>query len=330
MCYTIIEEVIVKMEEENKNVEENITPVEPVQAEPATPAPEPAKKKGKGGLICIVLLLLICGGFAAWYFALGGKDVLAGKKEEPKQEEKKEENENKQEKKEESKIEIFEDNDTEHEIITFDDIFNVMSQDVTKNKAYKIQNIVINNKKASLYIDYTFEYQKYDLIPDDKTRGTTNVTIKHGDTVLYTKKTYNYQPTYVITYLGIVDNNYLIVGEKTCSSINLNSNNLCNINKRESYNEISLVSYNKTEKIDKYFNNNEFFVYDLSNDDSGITVKTLLNKFGSGMWNCEETGDVQRVYKIEYSSSSKLFTEAKMKSNITFEEYCKNKDDSIF
>ena len=48
------------------------------------------------------------------------------------------------------------------------------------------------------------------------------------------------------------------------------------------------------------------------------------------MWNCEETGDVQRVYKIEYSSSSKLFTEAKMKSNITFEEYCKNKDDSIF
>ena len=71
------------------------TPAEPATepapaAEPVTPAPAEPKKKGKGGII-LILLLLVVGGFAAWYFALGGKDVLSGKKEEPKQEEKKEE-----------------------------------------------------------------------------------------------------------------------------------------------------------------------------------------------------------------------------------------------
>ena len=127
------------MEEENKNVEQPVVdtsiptepvqtpvteapvesapaPVDPVAQPEVAPAPvaEPAvapaateepKKKGKGGLIFLLLLLLVGGGFAGWYFALGGKDVLAGKKEEPKQEEKKEEKKEEEKKEEEKKEE---------------------------------------------------------------------------------------------------------------------------------------------------------------------------------------------------------------------------------
>ena len=123
------------MEEENKNVEEQVTETPVVEQTPAVePTPEvaqaeemptpiepaadpapvvqeqpqimesavvPEKKKGKGGLIFLLLLLLVGGGFAAWYFAFGGKDVISGKKEEPKQEEKKEEEKKEEEKKEE-------------------------------------------------------------------------------------------------------------------------------------------------------------------------------------------------------------------------------------
>jgi len=113
------------MEEDNKNLEQEpvaetpavepvpeVAPVESVPAEQPVPetapveqpvvAQEEPKKKGNGGLILILLILVIGGGFAAWYFALGGKDVLAGKKEEPKQEEKQEEKKE-EEKKEETK-----------------------------------------------------------------------------------------------------------------------------------------------------------------------------------------------------------------------------------
>jgi hypothetical protein len=75
------------------------------------PAPEAPKKKGKGGLILIILALLALGGFAVWYFVLGGDKVLSGKQEEPQQEEKEEEK--KEEKKEEPKVTTLTEKDIE-------------------------------------------------------------------------------------------------------------------------------------------------------------------------------------------------------------------------
>jgi hypothetical protein len=66
---------------------------------PVGVAPEAPKKKRKGGLILVLLAVLALGGFATWYFALGGDKVLSGKKDEPAQEENKEEQ--KEDKKEE-------------------------------------------------------------------------------------------------------------------------------------------------------------------------------------------------------------------------------------
>ena len=84
------------------------TPAEPAvapapAAEPVAPVPEEEpKKKGKGGLILIIILLLALGGFAVWYFVLGGN---GSKKEEPKKEpEQKEEEKKEEEPKEEEAV----------------------------------------------------------------------------------------------------------------------------------------------------------------------------------------------------------------------------------
>ena len=221
----------------------------------------------------------------------------------------------------------IDDKDTSHEVTTFDNIVNVWSKDVTKNKAYKIQNVVLNNKKASLYVDYTFEYEKVDYLPESKTTGKTKLTIKHGDTVLYTNETVANQGKSILQYLNIIDNNYLIYGEKLCSAYD--SNNNCSVHKTDSYSEISIISNSQKEDVKKYLNNNDYYVYDLSSNNNGITIKTLYNGYGSGMWSCDEsTGDVQRIYNVNYSS--KAFTEAKMISSISFKDFCKNKDESVF
>lgn len=84
--------------EENKNVEqEKIVEnnVEISQTQISTNQGE-IKKKNNGVAFILVFIILV-GGFVTWYFAFGGKDILAGKKEEPKpeenQKETKEENE---------------------------------------------------------------------------------------------------------------------------------------------------------------------------------------------------------------------------------------------
>jgi hypothetical protein len=102
------------------------TPVAPAVEQPVQEAP---KKKGKGGLILILVAILALGGFAAWYFALGGDKVLGGKKEEPEQEEQKEEQKH-EEKKEEEKVTLK----TEDEIKKlYKSVFDVTSDDLLKS-----------------------------------------------------------------------------------------------------------------------------------------------------------------------------------------------------
>ena len=98
--------------EVNTEISNEVTPapVEPAPAEtlaeqvpvvePVAPTPEEPKKKGKGGLIIIIILLLALGGFALWYFVLGGN---GSKKEEPKKEPEQKEEEKKEEDKEDDK-----------------------------------------------------------------------------------------------------------------------------------------------------------------------------------------------------------------------------------
>ena len=89
---------------------EPTAPVEPVaepqpQPEPA-PTPEEPKKKSKLPLILILLIVIALGGFAVWYFVLGGNGAKKEEqKEEPEQEEKKEEEKKEEEKKEDDKKE---------------------------------------------------------------------------------------------------------------------------------------------------------------------------------------------------------------------------------
>ncbi len=224
-----------------------------------------------------------------------------------------------------NEIEVIPDNDTEHEIITFDDISNLMSKDLTKAKSYKIQDVVYNNKKASIYIDYTFQYEKYDVMPNDKTTGDTKLVIKHGDEVLNTFETQEYNPKIVMTYLNVVDGKYLIYGDKTCLAF---SNGNCSLNKSDGYNNIYLISPDNKESIENYHKDSSYFIYEINSDDNGITFKTFENKYGSGMWNCENTGDLQKVYNMKYSSGK--FSNPELVSKVTYAEYCKNKDDSIF
>ena len=224
-----------------------------------------------------------------------------------------------------NEMEVIADNDTEHEIITFDDISNLMSKDPTKDKAYKIKDVVYNNKKASIYIDYTFQYEKYDALPDDKTTGNTKLVIKHGNTILNIVETQKYSKV-VMTYLNVVDGKYLIYGDKRCSAL-INGN--CLIGKLDDYNNIYLVSADNKESIEKYHNDSKYFIYDISSDDNGITYKTLDNSYGNGMWSCDSTtGDLQKVYNMKYSSGK--FSYPELVSKVTYAEYCKNKDDSIF
>ncbi len=84
------ENILKEAEEEAKRIHdlEAQAPVEQ-PAEP-TQAPEP-KKDNKLPLILLAVLILAIGGFAVWYFVLGGNGKSSSKKEEPKQEEKKEE-----------------------------------------------------------------------------------------------------------------------------------------------------------------------------------------------------------------------------------------------
>ena len=166
------------MEEDNKNVEEVQTPVEPVEA-PVEQAPEtpqvmesavvPEKKKGKGGLIFLLLLLVIGGGFAAWYFAFGGKDVLAGKKEEPKQEEKKEEKKEKKkedEKKEESKIVELKEEDVQ--------IYKELI-DLVLYEKYDADSLDISKTDNNLILNYAMAYLKN---PESISKQELNNTIK--------------------------------------------------------------------------------------------------------------------------------------------------------
>ena len=140
------------MEEENKNVEQEpavetpavepapeVAPTEPVPAEQPVPEAAPVeqpvaepvepKKKGNGGLILLLLILVVGAGFAAWYFALGGKDVLAGKKEEPKQEEKKEEKKEEETKEEAKIVELKEEDVKEYESLINEVLYVKLDKD---------------------------------------------------------------------------------------------------------------------------------------------------------------------------------------------------------
>ena len=88
------------MNDNLNNNEVNVEkPVEPA-VEPVAPTPEEPKKKGKGGLIIAIILLLALCGSALWYFVLGGN---GSKKEEPKKEPEQKEEKKEEEKKEDKK-----------------------------------------------------------------------------------------------------------------------------------------------------------------------------------------------------------------------------------
>ena len=138
--------------EENKPVEE-AKPVEPVTEAPAPtteaqttvePVTEAPKKKGKGGIL-LVLLILVIAIFAVWFFLLGGNEMLGFKKEqeeprqEEKQEEKKKEEEKKEEKQEENKDESKEVALSESEKETLNKYIDYF---ITNNTSYKTKILI--------------------------------------------------------------------------------------------------------------------------------------------------------------------------------------------
>jgi len=189
------------MEEENKNVapEEPVVeivepsvetpvetaPVEPVAvAEPVAPQPaepvvpvtpeqpttpvEPPKKKGKGLIIVLVLLLLAGVGFALWFFVLGGNGTKNEAKREEKQEEKKEEKkeeENKQE--EENKAEENNQSENKEEETEKSNGSEKIEENKTEEKTENSN--ATSNKVKSIACDYTTtakydDYSNYDMV----------------------------------------------------------------------------------------------------------------------------------------------------------------------
>ena len=166
--------------ETNQNVvtEEPVTQpvVEPVTEAPApvqevptpvaseTPTPETPKKKGVP--LLLIALIVVLAGFAAWYFALGGKEVLSGKKEEPKEEEpikeetKKEEEKQVEPKEEEKQEEKKEEEKTEE------------NQNENKQEDNKQEEVTpkVEQEKDDLYkvVEYFIDYN---------TSGKTKIVI---------------------------------------------------------------------------------------------------------------------------------------------------------
>jgi hypothetical protein len=138
---------------------------------PVEPAPEAPKKKGKIGLILVLLAVVALGGFAAWYFALGGDKVLSGKKDESAQEEQKEEN--KEEQKEDKKEEDKKDDETiSDELLT--ELKTIALLD-TKNDSYGYNPLLkLNGSPNTLTNDQIefliFSYaQRKNLLKEFKT-----------------------------------------------------------------------------------------------------------------------------------------------------------------
>ena len=200
------------------------TPVEqpapaPVAEPIAAPVPEAPKKKSALPIILVIILLLAVGGFAVWYFVLGGNE---SKKEKPTIDELKEElKEEKEENKEEKPKEENEDETISDELLS--ELKTIALLDVKSYSDYYdpllglngVVNILPNNKQINLIWLYA---QKTNLLKEfrimEVCKGGSEVCYgipkeqldgvlkKYGITNFDTSELTEYDGTYILQNSG--------------------------------------------------------------------------------------------------------------------------------
>ncbi len=281
----------------------------------------PKKKKRNTLLIVILILLLILViGGGIWCFSSRNNN----NKNNEKQQFNNTDNEDKD-------ITVIDDIDTLHDITSFEKFKEDWGLDYTSNKDFKIQGVLLNSIKASLYFDYTY----IPIVTKEK-EGTSKLIIKHGNNVLYDYTTSVSEEKPIITFLQLLDNDYLIVGEKLCSKY-LEETKECVINKSDGYHNILYMNNNGTKLFYGFdeknsinaniTNDSSYYIYDISINNTIITFKTLHNDYKTGTYTCDDSyyeQDVTKEYVVTYIGNETFLAPASSKS-IKYKDYCDNK-----
>ena len=248
----------------------------------------------------------------------------------------------------------IEDKDTTHVVTTFDKFIKDWGNDITKNKAYKIKNIKLNNITASLYIDYTYKL--------DNGNPISTITFKHGDNEIYTytdkKETFN------VSYLNVFDN-FIIYGASKCDNVNdgdcqkhFTYSQVLAFYKDEYkpfydnteipqnvditvYNDISLFSESENKYADPY---NDFRAYNIYIKNNYIYFDTIAEEYDLNFEidslhhknNCNSPYwisldfDMQRTYKTKFNYDEKYkfheIDNLQIVNSINYKSYCNDKN----